>query len=149
MEKIKWAILIAGGCALIGLGTLAYTAEVAQEKPPEAKVVRAEKFELVDSKGKVRGAFSTGIDGNAELSLFGKQGKERAVLTLDATGPTISLKDDDGELRARLTLVAGGSPVLYLSEKDKKATAILALERGRPFLSMRDQGGNMRTWSTR
>lgn len=69
-------------------------------KAPEEKVVRAARFELVDRRGRVRavvgdvGAPSTFAPG---IALLDKAGRQRCVLGLFATGPTMSFVSDGNE----------------------------------------------------
>lgn len=53
---------------------------------PVADVVRAKRFELVDSEGKVCATLALGEDGCPGLGLCDREGHERATFSLDRGG---------------------------------------------------------------
>ena len=53
---------------------------------PVADVVRAKRFELVDSEGKVCATLALGEDGCPGLGLCDQEGRERATFSLDRGG---------------------------------------------------------------
>lgn len=53
---------------------------------PVAEVVRAQRFELVDSEGNVRGSLGLDEGGNPRVCLCDKEGHVRAGLRLDSDG---------------------------------------------------------------
>ena len=83
------------------------------------KVVRAQRFEVVDSKGKRRASLSLGADGSPALNLLDKHGKARAALSVGADGsPALALFDKDRKVRAVLALLPDGRPLLAVHDKD-------------------------------
>lgn len=70
-----------------------------------AKVIRAQRFELVDSKGKVRAALTLGPDGTPTVSRFTEDGELRAIVALHENGSQgILLRDKDGHMRVMVGL---------------------------------------------
>jgi hypothetical protein len=53
---------------------------------PVADVVRAKRFELVDSEGQVCATLALGEDGCSALGLCDREGHERATFSLDRGG---------------------------------------------------------------
>jgi hypothetical protein len=116
------------------------------------KVVRAEKFELVDSIGNVRAHIGTEEDA-PEIRLFDKEGKTCAIIGLiedeypffrinvgngkaglsafvdkrdDVACPTLELHDSKGDVGVRLHLSEHG-PSLVFFDKGEKPRAMLRL----------------------
>lgn len=71
------------------------------------QIVRAERFELVDSRGTVRAKLMVRDDDFAGLSLFNAKGEHRASLQAGADGATLLLEALDGKHRAMLTTAPG------------------------------------------
>ena len=63
-----------------------------------AKVVRAERFEVVDAKGRVRALLDV-TDGNPYLGLYDENGKARAGLALLPDGRAgLAIIGEDGKV---------------------------------------------------
>lgn len=69
----------------------------AQPTPEQAKVIRAERFEVVDKDGKVRAGLGL-ADGGPGLRLYDKDEKPRAVLGLFQGEPYLRLYGEDGKV---------------------------------------------------
>lgn len=97
----------------------------AEKKPPHEKVLRAERFLLVDKDGKMHGVLA--VDENSSgfhptLSLVDNTGMGRLTLTLDSSGsPSLYMHDKKGKCRVALFGEAE-----ELSEPLKKASGIFA-----------------------
>jgi len=137
---------------------------------PVANVVRAQRFELVDAKGKVRiqlgiggkdgqapgaglfdekgqlrAALAVGADGSPFLSLYDEKGNGRAGLSAVPEGTGLTLYDEKGKGRAGLSLVANGNPLLGLyDEKGKVRAGVTLLADGAPRLDLLDEKGTGR-----
>jgi hypothetical protein len=118
------------------------------------KVVRAERFELMDSTGKLRAVLGLTESGQPALGLWDQDGKARAVLGLRA-GPGLAdepglwLSDHDGKVRAMLDLCCFGQPALSLLDQNGENRVTLALSAvlvkfGEPWLALHDQDGKHR-----
>ena len=85
----------------------------------QAKVVRAERFELVDVKGRMVAAWGSTPLGQHALVFYDEAGKKRALLSVDADGsPGLGLFDKAGEVRAMLSILANGRPSLSLWDEN-------------------------------
>jgi len=111
---------------------------------PVAKVVRAQKFEVVDSEGNVRVGVTT-AGGSAGLYVKDKDGKLRLRMgagmgLTDAGQPSLSMRDKDGNLRVALSVEDDGRPMLGLSNKDGRPRVLLWVdEDGSPGLVLSDK----------
>ena len=168
--KVMLAAIAAGLWALI-LRPVLWPGAVraAQENVPGAKVVQAERFELVDSDGKVRATLGftvEGREGGPTLNLSDEDGKARAVLVLTPggspslglfdgqrgavlyvqrhTGPGLSLYDKEGKILAEMGIDEDGNPRMDLSDKGRRRRASLWLDRaGSPGLALHDKDGKV------
>src|SRR3972149_6409016 len=87
------------------------------EKTP-AKVIRAERFELVDGGGAVRAALAATSDGPS-LGLFDENEKARAVLGVTGAGPALVLADQNGKASAMVSVASDGPGVNLYDENGK------------------------------
>jgi hypothetical protein len=109
------------------------------------KVVRAERFELIDPKTGVRAALVLLPNGNPGLVMNDEDGMVRAGLTLKGDGnPVLSLYDKEHDSRASLSLSDEGTPLLRLSDANRKKQFYATLGRdagGCPWLALTDKQG--------
>ena len=66
----------------------------AKPRPATPRLVRTTRLEIVDDAGRVRASFGDAADGAAGYDSFGlvlyaPDGKRRAALSIDTTGPTL------------------------------------------------------------
>lgn len=109
----------------------------------EARTVVAEAVQLVDRDGKLR----TLISARAGVSMLDEQGRPRAVLSIDASGPglllygetsraggsltvnrdgpALALRDNDGRTRALLATIAEGPALLFTDEDERERVALV------------------------
>lgn len=137
---------------------------------PVEEVVRAERFELVDKTGQLRGGMITSEDGtasialsdrngrpmiiagvekdgrNATFSISDDSGRERIVLKMSEDGiPLAILRGNDGKNRLRVSLSGTGSPQILLGDKEEKERLILVVdEEDKPALILLDKDGKTR-----
>ncbi len=90
---------------------------------PDGKTIQAEKFELVDSRGRVRASLTTHDNGTV-LGLFDENGTDRARLTADNKGTALFLYDENGTTRAYLGVV-DSRPGLSLRDENGTTRALL------------------------
>lgn len=134
-----------------------------------ADVVRARKFEMVDTAGKVRArledfsgpqlalsddkgqlrvTLGSGPGGSVALHLRDEQGQGRVVLSFISGlsgGPSLSLRDSEGKEQAGLYTFSRGQPSLFMQDGAGKWRAALGLDGGgRPSLTLSDAAGNPR-----
>jgi len=87
MSRGKWAFVIVAVCLVVTVAAVAYAA--GQVKA--AKVLRAERFELVDAEGQTRGVLQVDKEGFAEFRLFSPVGEDRAIIRASNDIATIGL----------------------------------------------------------
>ena len=167
MAKGKWAVLVVALCLVVAVAAVAYAAGKAKPTVPVQEVVRAQRFELVDTAGEVYARL--GFEkGQVQFNLYDKQGQDRASFVLFADGmPGLVLFDDKGEQRLSLSassdastlemMDAAGRKLLNLSvgpgkssglgvfDEQQKLRAILTLgPNGTSLVGVGDAAGNCR-----
>ncbi len=142
--------LLAAGVALASLG--------AAKTPPGTTVAKA--LHLIDDQGKVRIL----INPRAGVSLLDEEGRPRAVLSLDNTGPGLALygtssktgtilnvnedgpalamRDNDGRTRALLAAIGPG-PALILSDEKERERIALIQQGEKSSMSVIDRRGTI------
>ena len=139
MTRAKWVMLIVAMCIAVTVGVLSYAA--GRNVAPE--VLRAQRFELVDSAGNVRGLLSLGDKACPRLVLFDEQGDARARLMLHLDGtPMLSLYDQNG--RGGVALMVGEEGPRELQLRDKEGT--LRARMCDEGIELRAKDGSL-TWS--
>jgi hypothetical protein len=107
MNNSKWAIVMVAVCLVVTVAAVAYAAGQAKTAAP--KVVRAQRFEVMDAEGRVRAQVGLGTDGRA---------------------PTLVLRDEKGEMRAMLALGSEGNSALALMDgKGETRAAVAGMKR--------------------
>lgn len=91
----------------------------AQQTPEQAKVMQAERFEVVDEDGKVRVEIGVGRlrYGEPYLQLTGKDGKALVELGSDSLGDPFFNLGEQGR-SSRIEMMVAGGPHLVLHEGD-------------------------------
>ena len=121
MSRAKWPMVIAVLCLLVAVAAVAWAAGQAKLSAPE--VIQAQRFELVDAEGQVRGRLTVA----------------------SSTGPALLLYDEDGSVRARLWLSLDGSPSLNLYDTDGRGgVSAFPGTDGNPGVCLRDKEGTLR-----
>jgi hypothetical protein len=149
LTRLTGLLLLAGvAVALLGAGKV----------PPDTAVARS--IHVVDDKGKVRIL----INPRAGVSLLDKEGRPRAVLSVDDTGPglamygtssktgtilnvnddgpALAMRDNDGKTRALLAAISPG-PALILSDANERERIALMQRGDRTDATLIDQGGRI------
>lgn len=80
------------------------------------KLLKAEKFQLVDEAGRVRARLGL-TGGGPLLALFDETGKARAELRVLDGQPSLCLNDEGQTKRASLSLGKGGLPSVLLFDE--------------------------------
>ncbi len=107
---------------MLGLGALGATVVA-----PRVEVVQAERFEVVDQEGEVRGSFGVDDVGSPRLSMKDAAGKERVAAYLKGQETYLVLRDAKGLTRIGLSIDSGPHPHVVLTDKDQKPRAHLVL----------------------
>jgi hypothetical protein len=66
------------------------------------------------------------VEGNdADISFYDQDSNERAILSLDATGPSLLMRDTQNKCRVSLMLTDDGTPFLTLFDEEENSVAEL------------------------
>jgi len=118
MRSLHWfSVLTIGGIAGLMGGLVAnslLSGGTTFASGPET--LSAQKFQVVDGAGKVRGSLAVeGDGGTVSLTLFSsKSGEPRAVISAGADGMTSVGLVHQGKLRAQMKIAAEGTPTIEL-----------------------------------
>lgn len=115
-----------------GLALCVFTGQGAQQHSP--KTLRAERFELVDATGQVRGLFKYEKN-EASLHLLGRG---NVVMGSNATGPYVSIWDSGGHLRSIMELDKNEQPHIYLADANDTLRLAIALIDSDPHVDLMD-----------
>ena len=130
-------ILLAGAC---------FAAKPTTPKPtttPKAsvpQVVRAQVFELTDSKGNIRASMGASVDGPAVFRLFDKDG--HPSVSVDSDGK-ITILNSDGKPKVTVGQMGDEYGIgLYNSKGEIRADVCMSSDE--PSVTLRDTSGNIR-----
>jgi hypothetical protein len=97
--------------------------------PAVSKVVRANKFELVDSAGKVRGTFEV-KNNSSGLWLNDSSGKLRATFSAHNNGAGLWLSDSSGKLRGVFCAYNSGSSLMLYDSAGRNSVTLQVSKTG-------------------
>lgn len=84
---------------------------------PAPKTVQAERFDLLDSDGKIRVQIGAATGGVPSVALYDAHGKPRAILAIDNSGtPALILTDDATKATAMLAMDSKGGTTLSVTD---------------------------------
>ncbi len=109
-----------------------------------AGLVRAERFELVDSSGAERGAWYHAENGSSGIALWDQRGIMRVLLDFSSEGGEgITLRDETGKLAAWVGIGSDGNPRVHLFDKGQRPRCGLEMTGdGRAEIAVYDDEGN-------
>lgn len=144
MEHQHRMILISGIISAI-LGLLAGFLGGRLAAPPVAAVLQAQRFQLVDQNGRVRGQLGVGPQGVARLALFGQDGAAPLVnLTADPQrGANLTLDDNKGQTAVVLTTEPQGPRWVALYYQGKPRLGLEVQNQGEPAVNLYDQDNRL------
>ena len=125
-------------------GLLSQTTHKAAAQAPAAPpaVIQAQRFELVDAAGKVRGSF--GMNGaNPCINLYDVAGKRRGAFAMNGDDPYLGLYDAAEKGRGSFMLV-GDTPSIGVYDSKAKPRGLLTMNGEYPELSLYDSDGKSR-----
>jgi hypothetical protein len=115
------AILLGVAVGIMATSWLPEKSAYAEKTAPHAKVLQAERFELVDDGGHEHASLGFGPDGNPSLVLFDVDHNVRVVVEMMADGNArMFFSDQEGKVRSVIGTAADGSPVLQLKGEDRQ-----------------------------
>lgn len=135
------AVLVVGAVGVIIAACAGIPAEAAPDKGGVHKVVRAERFEVVDQNGKARVTLGADKDGSG-LTLWDEKGTPHASLAATKNGSGLVLHDEKGNVRAVLSAFWTG-PGLALADENGKLCAGLRADKDDQGLALHDEKGNL------
>jgi hypothetical protein len=106
----------------------------------ENRTVRASRFELVDTEGRVRGELSF-REGSPVFLLLDESGQDRLSLNHDGGGTALFIRDETGVIRLGATHFAHGGGGFALHGPNSKGAAVLYYDQS-GSLSFYDLDGN-------
>jgi hypothetical protein len=128
MGRTRWLVLLVVVCLSVAVAAVVYAATVSATSAPTT--VRAQRFELVDSAGKVRAVLSLASPMPRQVRVVDREGNvvQKRVLTQPEDSVSLSLLDGKGRQRASISLDNDGNPQLALrgSKGEDLFTAPLA-----------------------
>jgi hypothetical protein len=115
--------------------------------PGAPKAIDAERFNLRDGAGNLRGSFGVTSDGTASLVLYNTAGIHQAGLGVLPDGSaSMFLGSPAGRTVAELTLYRDGAPSLVVRDRAGKTRVLLGTAAdGQPFFYFLDAAG-ANTW---
>jgi hypothetical protein len=149
VERLERANRRWRGGAILGLLLLASAGLLGQAPvvPGAAKAVDAERFNLRDAAGHLRGSLGVTTDGTTSLVLYNTAGAHQVGLGVLPDGTaSIFLGSPAGRTVTELTLYRDGTPSLVMRDRAGKTRMLLgAAADGQPFLYFLDPAG-ANTW---
>jgi hypothetical protein len=141
-------VVVLALCLVVTVAAVAYAARQVKA----AKVLQAQRFELVDSAGRVRAELGLSPEGNPALTLWSNKAgaskvHTRASLWLAKDGsPRLSLWDGDGQERAGIWLESDGYPALRMWDSAGKLRVAAGefMKDGSPSIILKDSAGQDR-----
>jgi hypothetical protein len=109
--------------------------------PTAAAILQAERFQLVDQNGRVRGQLGVGPQGVARLALFG-QDSAMPLVSLAADpqgGANLTLDDHQGQTAMVLTTEPQGPRWVALYYQGKPRLGLEVHNQGEPTVNLYDQ----------
>jgi hypothetical protein len=138
MGRARLVAVIAAACAVVTAAAIAYAA--GQASAPE--VMQAQRFELVDSEGKVKAVLGVRKQGSIvhQVTVLGprEHTTEETELVVSGGGaelPYLELKDEEGRTRVEVTFDRAGDPAILMKDGQGKVVFAAPLEFGVEMLA--------------
>lgn len=126
MVRARWARVVAAAIVAAAAGAVVYAGTAARSADQSA--VRAQRFELVDSQGRVRAALQIG----AEPGMAGKARRQASrELASRRENPELIVYDPDGKVRLRVPLDQLASA---LAARPSQIPSIITVLPGEPAI---------------
>ena len=136
MISVVISVVLAFFAGFLG-GRLA-TSPVGEQAP--AALIRAQRFQLLDASGHVRGRFEVDPKGVARLMLNGQNGTPLVSLAAGPQGAAnIQLSDAKGQDAVMLKTVPQGEQTVALFHGGQARIALQAQTNGNPVINLYDQ----------
>ncbi|HKN12001.1 MAG TPA: hypothetical protein VJX68_02305 [Candidatus Binatus sp.] len=130
------------GGAVSGHIFAARTVDAAAAAP---RMITAQKFMLVDSRGKTRGEFNVTKKGVAQIAVFDGSGTLRAGLGVGSEGaPALGIYGIDGKPRIEVGLTRSVARVVLFDQSAKPQATLGVAPDGQSGIGLMDKAGNPR-----
>ena len=128
------------GCCLV-LAWPVFMPSAQAQGVDAGRIIRARAFIVEDENGKTRAMLNVNDSGPA-LIMVDAKGMPRVGLTVRNNRASLDLLDAAGEIRAMLVVLEEG-PVLSIDDENGEACAILRVDKNGPRLTMFDKRGKV------
>ncbi|MCL4694725.1 MAG: hypothetical protein KJ060_19710 [Candidatus Hydrogenedentes bacterium] len=130
---------------VVAMGGLAFFVTT-RDAHAQSKVVRGERFELVDASGNVLAVLGPQHNGSPGLTLYGKEGTPSLRLAVNpAGGANIFMLDQEERARVNLLVTPEGQPFFHFLDQNERGRAGFGLSGdGEPKLFLCDAEGTPR-----
>jgi hypothetical protein len=109
------------------------------------RMITAQKFMLVDSRGKTRGEFNVTSKGVAQVAMFDGTGTLRAGLGVGSDGaPALGIYGHDGKPRIEVGLTRSVARVVLFDANAKPQATLGVAPDGQSGMGLMDKAGNPR-----
>lgn len=123
---------------LMGIMGFIMLGAIARE-PDETKILKAGRFELIDSNGRVRAEMAL-QDNQPVFAIKDENGRNRLEIKHDADETAVFIRDETGTIRVGAAQFAHGGGGFALHGPESKGAAVLYY-KGRGSLSFFDEDG--------
>jgi hypothetical protein len=123
LKNLQWSIVLVAVLACLPLLMRLDKAAVIS-----GKSVIAESVLVQNTNGDIVAQFSAGRDGTPSISLFDANNKIRLLMSVGASGPSVSLLDPQQVSRATLSLNNKSDPSLSMSNADKLTRSVFSID---------------------
>ncbi len=96
---------------------------------------------LLDEEGRPRAVLSVDKSGPG-LALYGTSSKSGTILNVNDDGPALAMRDNQGKTRALLTTIGAGPALIFSDEREKERIALIQ-QPDQSSLSMIDRKGRI------
>jgi hypothetical protein len=139
IRTLERRLHLLSGALLLALAVLVFLGASPPPRP-EAGILRASRFELVDAEGRIRAELYL-RDGAPVLSLLDESGHDRLSLNHDAGGTALLIRDDSDVVRLGAAHFAHGGGGFALHGSASKGGAVLYYDES-GSLTFYDAEGN-------
>jgi hypothetical protein len=143
-ERFAWAAACLAASAIGGASVnLFWRTPLAFADGDHDKTVKADRFELLDSDGKVRGVWACSKDDGSPVMVFlGPKGEARVTIATMGTESGLTIADKAGKSRVALAYEETGSGDLVFKDRKERARCAIVVEKdGTGGLTYFDENG--------
>ncbi len=128
-----WAGIALAIVSCVGIGA------TKPESQETAKLIRAERFELVDTNGRTR-VVTAVIDNVSGMTLYSEKGQKTASLIQGKDGSVLAMSDENNKMRVGLSSNKAGT-VLGLFDENGKMRVQMGIGKDGAGMMLHDESG--------